>query len=135
MLWQCRMIPAPGDGPGQTPWKQLRVGDMWSAPYLLEHPEGHIFRPAPNYYREHKHRPPVVVRLPGVVDFCVDGSAWRDGVPYGDGWMVRGEPPLLTVQPSINVHGCWHGYLIDGQIGKDVEGRAYNEDGYLVTKP
>jgi len=108
---------------------------MWFAPYLLEHPPGHIFEPAPNYFRENRTRDPVVVRLPGPVDFCIDGRAWRAGTPYGDGWTVSGVPPMVTVQPSINVQGIYHGYLIDGIIGEDVEGRKYGADGRKVSGP
>lgn len=44
--------------------------------------------------------------------------------PQG-GWVVTGEPPNLTMQPSIRVHGGWHGYITNGVISDDVEGRQY----------
>lgn len=129
MSWPLRMVPAPGDEPGGTPWKELRVGDMWFAPYLLEHPEGSIFRPAVKYFQRNGHRPPLVVRLPGPVDWCVDGPPWRDGKPTGDGWDVTGEPPTITVSPSINIGGIYHGYIQGGVITDDCEGRQFDENG------
>ena len=129
MPWTIRMIPAPGDGPEDTAFKDLRVGDMWFAPYLLEYPEGHIFRPAAKYYTRNSGRPPLVVCLPalagGRVDWCVDGPPWIGGKPTGDGWDVSGEPPLITVSPSVNIHGCYHGFIQNGVISDDCENRKY----------
>jgi len=127
MPWTIRMVPAPGPDPGDTPWKDLRPGDMWFAPYLLEHPEGHPFRPALKYFQRNSGRPPLVVALPcvggGRVDWCVDGPCWKDGKVYGDGWDVSGEPPLITVAPSINIIGAYHGFIQNGVITDDCEGR------------
>lgn len=129
MPWTIRMVPAPGEGPGETPWKNLRVGDMWIAPHLLARPEGHLYRPASKYFARNSHRPPLIVALPapggGRVDWCVDGPAWKGGQPYGDGWDVSGEPPLITVAPSINIVGVYHGYIQNGVITDDCEGRRY----------
>jgi hypothetical protein len=130
MPWACRMIPAPGAGPGDTPWKELRVGDMWLAPYLLER-QGSMFYPAAKYHQRNAGRPPLVVRLPGPVDWGVDGPAWKGGQPYGDGWDVSGDPPLVTVSPSINISGIYHGWLQNGVISDDCEGRRYDPDGRL----
>jgi hypothetical protein len=32
----------------------------------------------------------------------------------GNRWTVTGEPPKLTVKPSINSVGQWHGWITDG---------------------
>jgi hypothetical protein len=54
-----------------------QVGDMWPAPWLRrEEPPQPCFFLSPRYVREHAHRPPLVVRLPGPVDFCVDQPEW-----------------------------------------------------------
>lgn len=139
MSWSCRLVPAPGDDPGDTPWKELRVGDMWFAPYLLE--DGHWKRGSlsPRYWAlPEPRRAPLVVRLPGPCDFVLDTMAWRsepgdDGVNrskfYGDGWEVSGAAPLITLTPSINVQGCYHGYIQNGVITDDVEGRRFDENG------
>lgn len=149
-MWACRMVPAPGDIPGATPWKELRVGDMWFAPYLLEaEAQGRMEKLSGKYWAQHaRRRAPLVVRLPGPCDFAVDTLAWRteagaDGVSrlrhLGDGWDVSGEPPLLVVSPSINIGGTYHGYLgsngvAPGHIGPDVEGRVYDADGRLMPR-
>jgi hypothetical protein len=128
------MVPAPGDGPGDTPWKELRVGDMWFAPHLLTTPHA-MFKPSPNYARDHAgKRLPLMVRLPGVSDFSIDGMAWKDGQTYGDGWTVTGEAPLITVTPSINIVGSYHGHLQNGIITDEVEGRKYDEFGHLIVR-
>ncbi len=31
-------------------------------------------------------------------------------------WQVTGDPPIITVHPSINVPGIWHGYIRDGEL-------------------
>lgn len=132
MPWSIRMVPAPGDEPGDTPWTELRVGDMWLAPYLLDGKyDNSIFRPAAKYFQRNAGRQPLVVRLPGTVDWGVDGPPWKDGRPCGDGWDVSGEPPLITVAPSINILGCYHGGIKAGIISDDCEGRCYDERGRL----
>lgn len=58
--------------------------------------------------------------------FCVD-SAFSNS-PEGEGWYVEcdpeklrvGERPPLTVMPSINVEGVYHGFITDGIIHDDL---------------
>lgn len=114
-----------------TEKKPKQVGDMWYAPYLTG--EANPFRNTLSqvYWRDHSpNRPPIVVRLPGPVDFCLDSLAWKivDGRSryYGDGWNVAGVPPMLTISPSINIVGTYHGFLKDGIILDDVEGRRFS---------
>lgn len=47
------------------------------------------------------------------------GSAiWHTEMRTADGqpWEVTGEAPKLTVTPSINVVGVWHGWIRDGVL-------------------
>lgn len=95
------------------------AGAMWPAPWYLEGDAPHLsekYKAAraadPGF------RPPIVVKLPNDAgEFCVD-SAGKDS----KGWNVSGEPPRLTVSPSIHVMGgremktLWHGYLRDGVL-------------------
>ncbi len=37
------------------------------------------------------------------------------GTP-GARWLVTGQPPNLTVTPSINVVGVWHGWIRNGEL-------------------
>lgn len=104
--------------------EQVQVGDLYPAPWMLDGSwEGHL---SAQYAREFAgKRPSLVVRLPGGYDFCIDSRAWRDGVPYGDGWTITGEPPAITLSPSINIGGTYHGWIRDGVITDDCEGRTF----------
>lgn len=68
------------------------------------------------------------VRLPGLHAFWSKRIA-SDGKP----WDVNGEPPNVTVSPSINLLGVWHGWIRNGVITDDCEGRRYDADGRLLT--
>jgi hypothetical protein len=107
---------------------RIEVGEMWYATWLSERMEdgtalgaGYL---STRYLAERwEHRPPLIVRLPGGIDFCIDSRA---DCPGGEvGWQVSGEPPNITVSPSINVMGVYHGYLRNGEITDDVEGRTH----------
>ena len=78
--------------------------------------------------------------VPGAMWWGVDGDGkriWMVALPGGavftsehiatDGgrWAVSGEPPNITVSPSINVEGIYHGFIRDGVITDDVEGRTF----------
>lgn len=137
MPWTCRFVPDP---PLNDPdfHRTREVGMMWWLPwddpdirsYYLEHAlsrqylETHLLR-----------RHPIIVVLPGIVPVCLDekycGGHWGDN-PTGEGWQVTGEPPKVTVQPSINLVGVYHGWLHDGVLSDDVEGRRYDARGALI---
>lgn len=79
-----------------------------------------------DYYRQNNsHRQPLFVILPGRNLFVIDGKCWSDGKHYG-GWQVTGEAPLITVHPSINIGGSYHGWLKNGVIDDDCEGRKFD---------
>jgi hypothetical protein len=65
-------------------------------------------------------RAPLVVQLPSG-PFPVDGP--QSGGTSG--WQVTGEPPRLTLSPSVNVVGFYHGWIQDGVITDDCEGRTF----------
>lgn len=111
MPWQCRLHDTQPENP--------QPGDMWYAPAWL--------RPAardslsPEYFRDWADkRPPLVVYLPSGRPFCVDRKA-----SDGTWWAVAGEPPNITVNPSINHVGAYHGYLRNGVLSDDVDGRRF----------
>lgn len=80
-----------------------------------------------------KVRKPIVVCLPEreqgfarVTTFCVDCHPTSD--PDG-GWtveivgpLVHGEQPDITVTPSINATGSYHGYVTHGVVTDDLGG-------------
>jgi hypothetical protein len=97
-------------------------GDMWYDPELRA--DG-AKRCSPYYLANNTHRDPLTVVLPSGLHFHIDGPFWNKAGAYGPGWTVTGEAPRITMTPSINVVGNWHGYLTDGVLGVDVEGRVF----------
>lgn len=70
---------------------------------------------------------PLVLRLPGGGEWVImqrasNGAAREDG--YTGGWTWDGSPPRITARPSILVPG-YHGWLTDGVLSDDLEGRTY----------
>ena len=61
------------------------------------------------------------VRLPDGYVFFSD----MESTSSGNLWQVSGEPPNVTVRPSINIVGSYHGWITDGVISDDVEGRTF----------
>lgn len=57
--------------------------------------------------------------------FCAGKNIKRVSEFYGDGWVVTGEIPLITLSPSINIVGSYHGYIQNGIIQEDCEGRKF----------
>lgn len=70
------------------------------------------------------YRPPIFVLLPDGTEFCVDGLRNEQG----DGWMVSGMPPRITLAPVVETAG-YFGYLHDGRLGEDLKGRTYGSSG------
>lgn len=101
--------------------------DMTQWPWYNTTP-GHLS----DYYHQHNAgRRPLFVVLPGKELFLIDGQCWKDGRRYG-GWEVSGEPPNITVSPSINIGGIYHGWLQNGVISDECEGRRYDAAGYRI---
>lgn len=100
------------------------VGDMWPAPWLIDMDRAN---PASRWvsaeYRRDwlGKRPPMVVVLPGYGEWCIDSP--MSGTKLG--WLVTGQPPAVTITPSINCEGIYHGFILDGVVGDDVEGRRF----------
>lgn len=73
-------------------------GAMWFADwYDFKGPDGHC----------------LVVKTPGG-DWVVDGPAYANGEPVGNGWTRTGEVPKVTASPSIHFVGKYHGFLRAG---------------------
>lgn len=67
----------------------------------------------------------VFVRLPG-------RAWWNIGAPStggGPGWTRTGVAPEITAHPSINYVGLYHGYVRDGFVTDDVDGRKFDDEG------
>lgn len=71
-------------------------------------------------------RLPLLVKLPYGGDFCVDSAVTGES----RGWTVTGDPPNITVSPSINCVNLYHGWIRDGELTDDVDGRRYEKGEY-----
>lgn len=69
----------------------------------------------------------VWIRLPNHEWFCPDKK-------YADNqqWTLTGDWPNVTVTPSINCIGSYHGWITNGQVTEDCEGRKYDSSGKLI---
>lgn len=138
MTWQCEVVEYPGD------WSDMKVGQMFYGPTEEEALAGDdkwdsilclYSKHLSEYYKENNsHRRPLFVILPGNTPFCIDGQCRSGERGFYGGWTVTGVEPNITVQPSINLGGTYHGWLQNGVISDDCEGRQYAADGYEIRK-
>lgn len=108
----------------------IKIGDMWPAPTWTN---SNII--SENYKALNGSRPPLMVMLPSM--HCKEGDRFLLDRIAGDatdkhGWtvtikgkLVPGQKPDMTVAPSINSEGSYHGYIRNGTITNDVEERTY----------
>ena len=108
-----------------------KVGDIWAAP---DWEKSNII--SDRYKAEWAgKRPPLMVCLPSkhdphgdrfLLDRCAGGAKDRKGWKITiKGELVPGEKPNITVHPSINCIGSYHGHIKNGRITDDCEGRTY----------
>ncbi len=95
-------------GPGGE-YRDFAVNGMLSAEYL----------------RDHADRAPICVRLPDGTPWVVDQSFGPQGGGGKPGWMVTGDVPTITARPSVHMIGSYHGWLTDGVLSDDLDGRTY----------
>lgn len=99
--------------PGDCWYGTWDDGAWWTYAEADEHGyRGPRLRLAP----EHCDARPMVVVLPTGDLHCLHSPTTRDGRPGPSGWSVQGELPQVTVQPSINSLGRWHGWVRDGVL-------------------
>lgn len=135
MSWRCRIIENPElDEDGFIDFSKREIGDMWYlelSPEQLEQRREHF---SDQYFQHNSHRKPLVVKLPGPTYFVVDGKYYNGQQGYHGGWTVSGSPPNITLTPSIHAVGRYHGYINNGEITDDVDGKKYDERGRELTK-
>jgi len=151
MSWQCKLLDIVGlkfvqleptptcnivgetrlvDSEGKEySFKQLPIGTMFYLPKDADMKEWPWYLAKQNrisdyYFQHNSHRQPLFVVLPGHTLFVVDGKCYSGEEMYG-GWTVTGEAPNITVNPSIDITGFYHGFLANGVISDDVEGRKF----------
>lgn len=114
MSWQCVLLDGVFDEVLDVdPWPP--IGTMW----YVQAGKVPTDRLSVDHVLHRNGQPTLWVRIPGG-PFCLD-MCTREWAT----WIRMGDPPRITVSPSINEVGIWHGYIRDGMITDDVEGRAY----------
>jgi hypothetical protein len=115
MSWQCRLIE-------YDPNVKKEIGDMW---YADKRYTDHLHL-SQHYHRDWSDkRLPLYVMTPGG-GWCVDGQPVVGGqYQESGGWTVTGEVPNITVSPSINFPGYYHGWLQNGILSDDLDGKTY----------
>lgn len=48
-------------------------------------------------------------------------------------WNVTGTIPNITATPSINCVGVYHGFVTNGEVTEDCEGRKFDDYGNLIS--
>jgi hypothetical protein len=114
MSRQCKLIEGVSEQIlNEGPWPA--IGEMWYVqPGKVA--EGRL---SDDHKSHRAGQPTLWVRIPGG-PFCLDMRT-----EAGAQWSRVGEPPRITVTPSINEVDIWHGYIRDGMVTDDVEGRPY----------
>lgn len=64
------------------------------------------------------------VMLPAGLEWII--YSYASGTPKQK-WQVSGTPPNITVSPSISQVGYYHGFIKDGVITEDCDGRKFPE--------
>jgi len=121
--WKLRLIEAP---PREGFMIGLRVGDCWFESPISDTHRRYLLAP------EHADKRPLVVHMPGQIHFAVYGPEISDRGIGPKGWKVEGEPPAITLTPSVHCPGVYHGYIIGGVITDDLDHRQYDESGIQI---
>lgn len=103
-----------------------QVGDMWFCRKCFNenYRQYYLDVLSERYFHEwSQSRPPLYVLLPDGTEFCLDGKAACDNT----GWVVRGFPNEIHLTPSINIRGGYHGFIRNGILTDDCEGRKFNK--------
>ena len=72
-------------------------------------------KPGAMWWEERGGKHAWVVTLPCLAEFYQDQHSTDDRQP----WTCTGEPPNVTVHPSINYGGLYHGWLQNGVLSDD----------------
>lgn len=116
MSWTCFLA--------ETTEDRKRVGAVWEAEVSDASRLRELVGTLPNGRM-------LFVRIPG-------GILWSPHykVDFGAQWqIVSGEAPRITVRPSISYPQRYHGWLTEGVLSDDLDGRLYDEDGRLKEAP
>lgn len=132
MTWPLKFIDSPAKGGPRI----FEIGDCW---FVTPDSVGHYYLKelSQNYRSQNEaSRPPVCVWLPNHTIFCLDQCPLVNGEwVRGGGWGVTGVMPNFTVTLSINCAHSYHGFITNGIISDDCDGRIYDAQGYIANAP
>lgn len=118
MSWPLVEVPNPFYGPHARSWNDLPPGSYWTIPADAE---GYFVRPLSPEFHASGRDYVIFITLPGGAEWCPDMVSSESG----QGWTVTGDLPNITVRPSVDQIGRYHGWLTDGVLSDDLEGRTY----------
>lgn len=124
MSWPLVEIPNPIYGEHARPWNDLPPGSYWTIPLAeLEDKEKTwlAVRPLSPEFRASGRDYVIFIILPGGAEWCPDMVSSE----IGQGWTVTGELPNITVSPSVHQIGRYHGFIQNGVVTDDLEGRVF----------
>lgn len=124
MSWRLVELPNPFYGPDARPWNELPPGSCWRVPLADvegDDPQWHIVRKPSPEFRATGRDYLIFMTLPGGAEWSPDCLSSESG----QGWTVTGELPDITVQPSVHQIGRYHGFVTDGVLTDDLDGRTY----------
>ena len=124
MPWRCQLL---DHKPSVS--TEARIGDMWYVALVDYRGEDRtrMERELSDDWRAQRaHTGRILYVMTPAGPWCVDKRSF-DGQQWGRGWAITGEAPNTTASPSINFAGemGYHGWLRDGWLSDDLEGRAY----------
>lgn len=124
MSWPLVEVPNPFYGPDARPWNDLEPGSYWTIPLKDLKDKEKMWlavRPlSPEFYASGRDFVTWMI-LPG-------GAEWSPDLLSSEssqGWTTTGELPNITVHPSVHQIGRYHGFVTDGVLTDDLEGRTY----------
>ncbi|MEO8101332.1 MAG: hypothetical protein ABI790_02330 [Betaproteobacteria bacterium] len=118
---------------GTVDFRKMAIGDLCFYHYrgapLLDRERLQQLHLTAHYFLHNAKRAPLILALPdkaypdGKLYFLVDGQCYSGQKGHYDGWTVAGDPPAITVSPSVNYddeeNGIkhYHGHIQNGVIG------------------
>lgn len=131
MPWKCQAIKRIRQGPWEKSPTGGRVKRMY---YTLADGREVTFKDLPVGSMWHSSIEPHSFGSPSICVVLPSKTIWRMNHPGTNGhmWQVSGEIPNVTAHPSINFVGIYHGWVQNGVVSDDCEGRRFSQDGYLV---
>ena len=94
--------------------RDLPIGAMWDAHWLKDATPDRYTGPDGKAW---------CVMMPGGVEWIV--YSYATGPEPRSKWAVQGTVPNITVHPSINLVGIYHGFVTSGVISEDCEQRKF----------